>query len=130
MFIQAARLTVHARQIRDRNLQQIVDSMLALPCLPTDVLPKEAKVAAVRAVVRMARWLDMLDTCLVRSLVVGTLLSDRDGMELHIGFRRQPAADNLLEGHAWVSCRDEIILDSEDKDGPYRESVTISMRRK
>jgi len=58
--------------------------------------------ATVRATTRCSRWFGGLDTCLIRSLVLGALLADRAGVELNIGFR--PGEDRpVVDGHAWVT---------------------------
>jgi hypothetical protein len=58
--------------------------------------------ATARAVTRWNRWFGGLDTCLIRSLVLGGLLTGRGEVMLNIGFR--PGEETpALDGHAWVT---------------------------
>lgn len=77
--------------------------LLALGSLPRGVDPDAAWVAAARGSRYRSRWRGGLDTCLVRALVAGTMVADRDGVVLHVGFRPDPCGVARVDGHAWVS---------------------------
>jgi hypothetical protein len=83
--------------------------MASRPGLPRGLGPDAAHRATVRACRRAARWLGLRDTCLVRSLVVGALLSDRDDVHVHVGFAPGPAGGRVLEGHAWVTVAGQVV---------------------
>jgi len=58
--------------------------------------------ATARATARWARWFGGLDTCLIRSLVLGSMLADHRDVALVIGFR--PGVEEAaVDGHAWVT---------------------------
>ena len=129
LFLHAARLFLAAQGIRTCILEQMVARLHAKRFLPRKVSPAEAEVATLRAGARMARWFSVYDTCLVRSLVLGALLSDQQGVRLHIGFRRGIDPVGPVEGHAWISLQGEGMLDSGVEDGGYKETLVIEMKR-
>ena len=58
--------------------------------------------ATARATARWARWFGGLDTCLIRSLVLASMLADHQDVALVIGFR--PGVEEAaVDGHAWVT---------------------------
>ena len=99
--------------------------------LPVGVTPELAERVTVRAARYLGRLPKMQDTCLVRSLVVGCLLSDQPGVLLHLGFR-PGQGDALHEGHAWVTVDGNPVI-SQDvprrNDGNYVSVTTIPIIR-
>jgi hypothetical protein len=72
-----------------------------------------------------------LDTCLTRSLVLATLLSDRDGVRLHVGFRAGPDDASMPEGHAWITLDGVNVSDlsPNSADQPFTETRVITVSR-
>jgi len=103
LFFQALRLTKLAQQVRQRPVDQVARRMTALARLPGNVSGEAAVLAARRAASWWSRLAGGLDSCLVRCLVVGTLLSDRPGIVLHLGFRAATGAGSPHDGHAWLT---------------------------
>ncbi len=64
--------------------------------------------ATARATARWARWFGGLDTCLIRSLVLGSMLADRADVALVIGFR-PGGEDTAVDGHAWVTVAGRAV---------------------
>ena len=64
--------------------------------------------ATARATARWARWFGGLDTCLIRSLVLGSMLADRQDVALVIGFR-PGVEDAAVDGHAWVAVAGRAV---------------------
>jgi hypothetical protein len=81
--------------------------------------------ATVRATARWSRWFGGFDTCLVRSLVLGTLLADRTGVALNIGFK--PGEDQLsVDGHAWVTVDGSPVgPDGDRATGHYSRLLAV-----
>ncbi len=129
LFVHSARLFLEAQCIRKSILDQTIARLQAKRHLPRHVSPIEAELATLRASPRMARWFAVCDTCLIRSLVLGTLLSDQEGVFLHIGFRQGIAQTEPVEGHAWISFQGEVLLNSGVEDACYKETLSIEMRR-
>lgn len=101
LFLHAFRLAHHAQDVRRRPLPALAAALPRLRGLPRGLDPDEALRATLRAVARGERWFGWLGTCLVKALVLSTLLSDRDAVELVLGFR-PPDGSAALDGHAWV----------------------------
>jgi hypothetical protein len=60
------------------------------------------ELATARAVTRWRRWFGGIDSCLIRSLVLGGLLAGQGDVKLNIGFR--PGEEKpTVDGHAWVT---------------------------
>jgi hypothetical protein len=107
LFLDAFRLAGHAQEVARAPLPDVASRLLALGGLPRGADPDAAWVAAARGCRYRCRWRGALDTCLVRALVAGTLVADRDGVVLHVGFRPAPSGVARLDGHAWVSVNDQ-----------------------
>ena len=86
-------------------VRELTESLASRRWLPHHAAPDAVQLATLRASSRGARWFGLRDTCLVRSLVAGALLSDHDDVLLHVGFARGQA----LEGHAWVSVAGTVV---------------------
>ena len=104
LFLHALRLVRLAQRVHGReSLSAVATMMASLPALPRRVDVDAAQAATVRACSRAARWLGLRDTCLVRSLVLASLLSADEAVRLHVGFAPPNAEGRPIEGHAWVS---------------------------
>ena len=106
-------------------------SLVSHRWLPRHVSAEAAQRATLRASRRGARWFGQRDTCLVRSLVTGALLSDHDNVLLHVGFAAGGADGRALEGHAWVSVAGAAVGGPQaamDEDRPVSE-LAIPVRR-
>lgn len=101
LFFQAFRLARRAQAIDRTPLPQLVVALPRLGGLPRDVDPEDALRATLRAVSRGERWFGWRGTCLVKALVLSSLLADREGVELVIGVRKGTGA-SPIDGHAWV----------------------------
>ncbi len=85
--------------------------------------------ATARATARWARWFGGLDTCLIRSLVLASMLADHEDVALVIGFR--PGVEEAaVDGHAWVTVAGrpvgpDGILAQDD----YSKLITVPFTR-
>jgi hypothetical protein len=133
LFAHALRLCRVARGTGSRSSLPLQSTLLASKRgLPVGVTPEAAQRAAVRASTRAARWFGSRDTCLTRALVVAALLSDRDGVLLHVGFAASTSEGRALEGHAWVTSDGTVVGGPEaamSGDGPTTD-ITIPVRRR
>lgn len=59
--------------------------------------------AVERATARWSAWFGGMNTCLVRSLVLGAMLGDRGDVVLNVGFCPGDGPEPSLTGHAWVT---------------------------
>lgn len=123
-YLSALRLALVAQGVRRHRVDEIIPRLLGTGYLPRTVDSR----TATRVAWRTSRLLGLfggLDSCLVRSLVLGTLLSDRPGVFIHLGFRPGEAD---TEGHAWVSINDRVLGFSDDEqDNPQRYTIARSL---
>jgi hypothetical protein len=137
LFGHAWRLSRVAQRVGRVPLPVVAGEMGAAALLPRGSAPDEAWRAAVRAGTRVARRGLRIDTCLTRSLVVGALLSDRDDVVLHVGFRPGAVGEGgeasaVHDGHAWVTVAGREVTPAEAAPGhagPFTEILRIPMRR-
>lgn len=132
LFLQACRLLLATRPLsRNTPIPRLADRLLAKRLLPGRVDPAAARLATARAARRLGWVPGLLTTCLPRSLVTGTLLADRDDVELVIGVRRGGETHHPLDGHAWLSVAGEPleVLPGDDPHDPRGESYTEILRR-
>jgi len=124
LHLSALRLAVTAQRVRKTRVDALAPLLLAAGYLPSDVEPAAATRAAARAS-RLLGLLGGLDSCLVRSLVLASLLSDQPGVVVHFGFR---PGDADTEGHAWVSLNDDVLGFAEDEhSNPERYTIAHSL---
>ncbi|MFZ1639826.1 MAG: lasso peptide biosynthesis B2 protein [Candidatus Contendobacter sp.] len=129
LFVNALRLAWIAQAIQSRPLSKVIARLEALRWLPRGADAEAARRATLRACGRLARWTGGLDTCLIRALVLGALLADREGVVLHLGFRPGSAGAGSADGHAWLTLNGEPVLDPETGGAAYLESLRLPMRR-
>ncbi|MGV8042276.1 MAG: hypothetical protein AB2L07_20240 [Thermoanaerobaculaceae bacterium] len=103
LFVAAFRLAGRAQVVAHRPLPDVIAVLVRRRGLPRAVDPAAAWAAACRGCCYRARWRGGLDTCLVRALVAGTLMSDRSDVVLHVGFRPDPGGVARADGHAWLA---------------------------
>lgn len=115
LFLHALRLARGAQEIDRTALPDLVAKLALLRGLPRAVPPDAALRATLRAVSRGERWFGWLGTCLVKALVLSSLLADRGGVAVVIGVRKGTGA-SPVDGHAWVRVGDrEITLLGPDE---------------
>lgn len=111
-------------------LPEVIARLCASRGLPARVRPEDGVRATIRACTRIERHFGGLDSCLVRSLVLGSLLADQERVRMHIGVRRTDDADDPLAGHAWISLAATPILPDRDDGEPFTEVHTIDFERR
>ncbi len=102
LFLSAMRLARRAQRVRRVPVPDVVEDIASRGGGGRDYPVPRVELAVARAANRWRRWFGGLDTCLIRSLVMGGLLAGRGEVMLNIGFRpgeEQPSVD----GHAWVT---------------------------
>ena len=103
LFLRALPLARRAQRVRAVPIHIVVEDLChrggGLTAFPVDRLAR----AADRASDRWHAWFGGLNTCLVRSLVLGSLLAGRGEVVLNLGFRPGDQAEPDLAGHAWVT---------------------------
>ena len=132
LFLQACRLLVATRPLeRGEPIPRLADRLLAKRFLPRAATPSGARLATARAARRLGWIPGLLTTCLPRSLVTGTLLSDRDDVELVIGIRRGDETRSPIDGHAWIVVAGEAleVLPGDDPHEPRGEPYVEILRR-
>jgi hypothetical protein len=107
----------------------VIEAMTPSVGVGWDYPAPRVELAAVRAVARWRRWFGGVDTCLTRSLVLGSLLAGRGEVMLNIGFR--PGEDEpALDGHAWVSVDGEPVgADGNLARERYTRVLTVPFSR-
>jgi hypothetical protein len=101
LFLHAFRLARYAQAIDRIPLPELVSALPRLRGLPRGVDPDDALRASLRATARGTRWFGWRGTCLVKALVLSSLLADQEGVELVIGVRKGEG-EAPIDGHAWV----------------------------
>jgi hypothetical protein len=132
LFVRVLPLVARAQRVRTVPIQDLVADLSGrgsgVGGFPVDRLA----VAAERAAGRWSAWFGGMNTCLVRSLVLGAVLADRGGVVLNVGFRQGDDPEPRLAGHAWVTVNGRPVGADGDPAGicftrvlevPYRESV-------
>ena len=102
LFLSALGLARRAQRVRRVPIPDVVKAIALRGGGGRDFPARRVELAAARAVTRWRRWFGGMDTCLIRSLVLGGLLAGRGEVMLNIGFRpgeEEPSVD----GHAWVT---------------------------
>jgi hypothetical protein len=102
VFVKAIDLARRAQKVRRLPIEEVVQELLHHRGRVTKLPVADLSRATRRATRRWARWGGGIDTCLIRSLVLGALLADRGRVVLTVGFRPGDAAA-VPEGHAWLT---------------------------
>ena len=136
VFARALDLARRAQEVRRTPIEAVVRELLHHRGRPTKLSVPDLSLATRRATRRWARWGRGLDTCLIRSLVLGALIADRGRVVLTVGFR--PGDDaNVPEGHAWLTLDgrelghdDEVAIADLARLADYPFAVGESERSK
>ncbi len=134
--VHAARLAWWLRDARIRPIQTLAQGLLALPLLPSRIPVKVARQAAYRACRLVSRLYPAFqNTCITRSLVFATLISDREQVVIHIGFRSgNDRGHRTAEGHAWVTLDGNSVGESDPeltlKGASFVRCVELPMERR
>lgn len=124
LYLAALRLALGAQRVRRQRVDEVIPTLLRAGYLPQGSDSSTAARAASRAS-RLLGLFGQLDSCLIRSLVLGSLLSDRPGVLIHFGFR---AGDRDTEGHAWISLNGRVLGFSDDEhSNPERYTIARSL---
>ncbi len=130
LFAHALRQGWRAQAIRRGvPLPVTIARLCASRGLPRRVGAAEGRRATRRACSRLARHLGALDSCLIRSLVLGSLLADQEKVRLHIGLRKKADSGDPLAGHAWVTLAGLPVLPETDSGEPFLEIHTVALER-
>ena len=100
--------------------------------LPNNLEAEEAVLATARAGQQL-QALGLLNTCLIRSLVAGALLSDRDNLSLHLGIQKGEGSQGQFDGHSWLTLGSQILPHPDEalapNGEPYAIMASFPMRR-
>ena len=102
VFARALDLARRAQMVRRAPIEAVVLELMRHRGRSTKLSVADLALATRRATRRWARWGRGLDTCLIRSLVLGALIADRGRVVLTVGFRAGDDA-TVPEGHAWLT---------------------------
>lgn len=109
LFARALPLAKRAQRARSVPIPVLVTDLrrhgAGLGGYPIDRL----SLAAERATARWSTWFGGMNTCLVRSLVLGGLLGDRGDVVLNVGFCPGDGPEPSLTGHAWVTVNSKPV---------------------
>jgi hypothetical protein len=132
LFLWSLHLSLIARAIRSQGLPEIVTLMTRSARLPSGIPPSEALDTARATCALLGRIGLTQNTCLTRSLVAGTLLSDREGVVLHVSYPVVQNGHVTEPGHAWLTMGARM-LDQADVTAlaqeVTREAIAIPMLR-
>jgi hypothetical protein len=102
LFLRALGLARRAQKVSVEPITMVVKGMYPHGGGNRRHTADRLALATARATARWARWFGGLDTCLTRSLVLGSMLAGHQDVVLVIGFK--PGADEeAIAGHAWVT---------------------------
>ena len=114
-----------AQRVKTTPLDRVVADMIVRRGVSGSHTVDGVARAAARATARWSRWFGGLDTCLTRSLVLGSMLKDREGVALVIGFRSDDNHD-AVAGHAWVAVNGRPVgPDSRLADDTYSRLLEV-----
>lgn len=126
----ATQLALKAQQVRKLPIPDTF-SRLTRTRLPTGLAPGHAAMLTHKACAIIGR-MGFLNTCIIKSLVLGSLLSDHENLEMRIGFKAssKPTA-STPEGHAWIVLKGQNVFDQEEGNSlsEFTEVISIPLRR-
>ena len=130
----AVRVAWCIRGIRNTPIGEMVLTVNELRYLPRLVPLAAARSAATRACRIVSHiYPSFENSCLSRSLVFGALTSDREEVELHIGFRtRDVENQRVTEGHSWITHSGVAVVEADPAThelGVFRDASVIPLRR-
>lgn len=103
LVVRALPLARRAQRVRTVPIHTVVQDLCSRGGGSKKLSVERLARAAARACARWQAWFGGANTCLVRSLVLGALLSDREEVVLNLGFRAGDDSRPELAGHAWVT---------------------------
>ena len=126
LFLQALRLARRAQAVGRTPLPELAVALSRSRFLPSAADPEASLRATLRAVSRGDRWFGWLGTCLVKALVLSTLLGRRGGVELVLGVRKG-RGDSPIDAHAWVRVggRELSLLGPAEAAAEGYETLTV-----
>lgn len=129
LYAQAIRLTLHAQRMRTQPIPDVIRHLTRLKALPAHVDTDKARRAAIAAGRHLSRF-GFLDTCVVRALVLGTLLCDYRAVALKIGFglEDKQAALPQVSGHAWLLVDNQELL-QDTANAVHQEARSFALSR-
>jgi hypothetical protein len=101
LLLRAFCLARKAQAMSRRPLVSVVEGLAAGALLPRGCRVEDAIRISARATYWGCRIMGWRRTCIVQSAVAAALLSDREGVEIVLGFRR--VSGKTPAGHAWVT---------------------------
>ena len=133
LFAHALRLGLAAQQITNGTpVEEMIGILLSKKRLPKNLDSGAAILAAARAGRRL-ETLGKLNSCLIRTLIAGTLLADREGMTLRLGFQKGETPEETPTGHAWLTLGSQILPYPSEATAPngepYLVMASFPMRR-
>jgi len=102
LFVKALGLARRAQRVSAEPINLVVENMSPHGGGNRHHSVDRLALATARATMRWARWFGGLDTCLIRSLVLGSMLADHQDVALVIGFK-PGVEEEGVDGHAWVT---------------------------
>jgi hypothetical protein len=127
LFLEALRLAWKAQAVRTRGPAEVARRLA--PVLSWRGLhPDDALRATARACSRLGRW-GSLDSCLVRSLVFGSLMAGAGQVRLRVGFRPAASGDgDRPDGHAWVTIGEATFTPvGEGPESGFTEVLAVPL---
>lgn len=129
LTIIAILLALKVRKISHTPLDRLIIDLAATRGLPRASRITDAATAT-QIACRLVGRLGLLNTCITRSVVMGTLIADRPNVTIHIGFR--PSESHQTEGHAWLTCNDKLIplfAGEADEVRQYQRTLSFPLQR-
>lgn len=125
LFFRALLLARRAQKVQSHPIPWVVADMAGRGGGGGRHDAERSTLAALRATNRWSRWFGGINTCLVRSLVIGAMLEGSGRIVLHIGFR--PGETEMsIDGHAWVTVDDRALgIDGQCRAQPYSRVLAI-----
>jgi hypothetical protein len=126
LFAKALPLARRAQRVQTVPIRAVVEDLYTRGGGLTEVSADRLARAAERATARWASWFGGINTCLVRSLVLGALLAGRREVVLNVGFLPGDDAEPGLAGHAWVTVGGRPVGgDADDAENSYTRVLEI-----
>ena len=120
-----------ARGVEDASVREVLERLSAIHVRVPHITPVRAQLMTARLLALAARFGLVRNSCLTRSLVLGSVLArSAPGFEVRvvIGFRAQKNADTRApDGHAWVTV-DGVAYESSPTE-PIYLSDCIAVQR-
>ncbi len=124
LAVRTVSVAVAAQRARRVPLPELLEQLAARPG-PSCNDVERARAAAGRALRLLRLATGSLDTCLVRALTVGRLLSRHHRVRLCLGFRPVPGG-RPADGHAWLLVDGRVLQVATPPEGaPYEPAAEL-----